>query len=281
MPYPNTDGEWFNYKYDREAQSMLQSINLQDARDSPAALPAEIELALQNETSARPVAQYYRVGLHGTCRAIRKSLLSEFNCLPSGLVAKDKLSKVRGHSYAHGYRQATFCPCPGGDSPSAKRMFDALFSGCIPVILSEDFVWPFTNEFDQDLPLDPSLFSIRVDSDDYSKSQVVDERNCTWGNRSESFQGYLESITAKAIQELRLGVELVGRLYAYYEKSDSLPNNPLRMGILPTGGAAHALVKALAERQNGQRWPACEKELEERIANPTGNAMPDPVSFKC
>ena len=55
-------------------------------------------------------------------------------------------------------------------------MFDALHAGCVPLILSKDFVWPFSKEFDtlsnssggkdDDASsfLDPSLFSIRLDA---------------------------------------------------------------------------------------------------------------------
>ena len=55
-------------------------------------------------------------------------------------------------------------------------------------------------------------------------------------------------------------------MYSYYLKTPDLPNNPLREGILPNGGAAHALVQALAERANGKYWPSCEEELREKRA---------------
>jgi hypothetical protein len=33
------------------------------------------------------------------------------------------------------YRESIFCPCLRGDEPPQKRFFDALLSGCIPVVL--------------------------------------------------------------------------------------------------------------------------------------------------
>ena len=65
-------------------------------------------------------------------------------------------------------------------------------------------------------------------------------------------------------------------LYAYYKRrgDGSLPDNPLREGVLPDGGAAHALVGALVDRAAGARWPACEEELKK----PRGE---DPKRFKC
>lgn len=35
------------------------------------------------------------------------------------------------------YRKATFCLCPPGDDPARKAVFDAILSGCIPVIFHE------------------------------------------------------------------------------------------------------------------------------------------------
>ena len=32
------------------------------------------------------------------------------------------------------YKRAKFCLCPPGDDPARKAVFDAIISGCIPVI---------------------------------------------------------------------------------------------------------------------------------------------------
>ena len=34
------------------------------------------------------------------------------------------------------YRQSILCPCFRGDTPDQKRFFDAVLSGCIPVVMS-------------------------------------------------------------------------------------------------------------------------------------------------
>jgi hypothetical protein len=56
-------------------------------------------------------------------------------------------------------RRSTFGPCGG---PSAKRMFDALLAGSIPVILSHDFV-ALHEEFDPLTPLAKRLFRQTLD----------------------------------------------------------------------------------------------------------------------
>ena len=37
-----------------------------------------------------------------------------------------------------------FCACPEGDSPSAKRQYDAILTGCIPVIVSDDLMYAYS-----------------------------------------------------------------------------------------------------------------------------------------
>lgn len=41
-----------------------------------------------------------------------------------------------------------FCLCPAGDTPSSARLFDAIVSGCIPVIVSDELELPFEGILD-------------------------------------------------------------------------------------------------------------------------------------
>ncbi|KAL3901436.1 MAG: hypothetical protein SGARI_006073, partial [Bacillariaceae sp.] len=319
MPYPNTDGRWFNGALNQEANDNLVSMEIQAVADSPAALTNEIELAKAQQqdqqqlapvtnltdwsrrTPPRALAQFYKAGHHGTCRYLRQSMSNDFKCTPSGKFAGEH----KLNNYAYGYRQSTFCPCPGGDSPSAKRMFDALLAGCIPVILSHDFVWPFTAEFDRsaskgtsvsnanaaiasgvrsaanlygDLFQDKSTSSIALlNPDDYSiRLQVTDHmeptldpRTCEHvtegkGVNQASLQSVLDAISPEELTRLRRGVEVAGYAYSYYQNRPDMPNNPMQESILPDGGAAHMLVRALEERSSGKLWPACERELRDK-----------------
>ena len=38
--------------------------------------------------------------------------------------------------------------CPAGDTPSSARLFDAIVSGCIPVIVSDELELPFEGILD-------------------------------------------------------------------------------------------------------------------------------------
>lgn len=51
-----------------------------------------------------------------------------------------------------------FCLHPAGDTPSACRLFDAILSLCVPVIVNDDIELPFEDVIDYE------KFSIFVDS---------------------------------------------------------------------------------------------------------------------
>ena len=271
VPYPNTHGDWFNGAYAEEARHLMEKANV-DIKSSTAALSSERVLSTTGNIEARPVAQYYSAGNHGTCRKLRRAMQSDYTtCAVSNKMLKETLQNPHN---SVGMRLTTFCPAPGGDSPSAKRMFDALISGCIPIILSEDFVWPATKEFDPLLQLDPYDFSIRLNASDYD-AELLDQKTCRPLNETKpGLQAYLESISPAELMRLRRGVAKAGKLFAWYAISDQLPQNPLKEGILPDGGTAHFVVQALAERAAGKRWNSCKLEL----TLPRG---PDPSQFKC
>ncbi|MCO5587088.1 hypothetical protein L7F22_041034 [Adiantum nelumboides] len=43
-------------------------------------------------------------------------------------------------------RQSRFCLTPAGDTPSSCRLFDAIASHCVPVIISDKLELPFEDE---------------------------------------------------------------------------------------------------------------------------------------
>jgi hypothetical protein len=94
---------------------------------------------------------FYRGGHHGECMSIRKALA-------------DIMSAINPHSvhlkHAQGYRNAIYCPVPVGDSPSSKRMYDAMNMGCVPVILSDDITWAYSLLTGG--RMDPKYFSISL-----------------------------------------------------------------------------------------------------------------------
>ena len=198
----------------------------------------------------------------------------DYKCTKSYEVLK---SNGRLPSYSLGMRLSNICPCPGGDSPSAKRHFDSVMAGCVPLILSHDFVWPFSTEFDPQMKVDPKEFSIRLTASDYTKPFYTE--NCTMNRNTErGLPTVIERIISNytEFERLQRGAKKAGDLYSFYRRGSEMPDNPLRSGILPDGGASHALLDALASRSRGSKWPECELELAELPAR-----VPDVNSFKC
>ena len=321
MPYPNTDGRWFNGGLDKETFTLMAKSAIRKVSDSSGAMQSEIKLEQREEESRlesslsntnitaplRVIGYFYSGGNHGTCKHLRQSMKSDFRCSLSGkFVKKHQIS----NNYASAYRQATFCPAPGGDSPSAKRNFDALIAGCIPVVLSKDYVWPFTSEFDRSAMngdnsdvnggsnsssgniavLNPYDFSITLQAADYQDAKfdpqtckfLSEDRNSTNSTDqqqqtpADDLQSILEAISPEELERLRRGVAKAAYTYSYYRKRPDLPDNPLLEGVLPDGGAAHMLVRALEERSSGALWGACESELKGKdISKDKVNA------FKC
>jgi hypothetical protein len=155
-------------------------------------------------------------------------------------------------------------------------MFDSLIAGCIPVILSEDYVWPFTNEFDPNLDLDPSEFSVRLRSADFD-TPLLDSTTCQPIDPAKpGLQAILDNLRPEQTKKLQEGAAKAGRLFSWYKESPDLPMNPLKEGVLPDGGTAHFVVRALEERAAGRLWPACRAELAKM-----SQQRDEPRQFKC
>ena len=261
-------------------------------------------LVSRPKQNQRPLLQFYEAGNHGTCRQLRMALQQNYKCTKEAqLFSRHGGGDNVIPSFVIGYRKAAFCPCPGGDSPSAKRFFDALHAGCIPVVLSHDFVWPFLSLKKESLlgaNKNEEEFSIRLDAQEYTRPKfnqhcgVVDttsfslnsttnatnsalSTNTASEGAAQDLQSYLLTIPNEHILRLQNGVDVASNHYAYYKRDKDLTNNPLRDGVLPNGGAAHALVDKLGERAYGVLWPACQIENKQTRPMETDKVN----SFKC
>lgn len=116
-----------------------------------------------------------------------------------------------------------FCACPEGDSPSAKRQYDAILTGCIPVIVSDDVVYAYSTE--NQGALDPVKFSVRI-----SEASVVEQK--------PGLLAQLHAIGKGQILALQQGVKEAAHFYRYYaEVTDGYKRDPLLEGRFPDGGA--------------------------------------------
>lgn len=248
MPYPTTDPGLFNGK-------------------------------LHSDPVDRHSLLYYAGGMHGECvgirRAIRQVMMNGTRIKSSHITPKYRSNQQERE---HGMRSATFCPIPVGDSPSSKRMYDVLHFGCVPVILSDELVYAYSNFSGG--PLDDLQFSIRLPQSiiqfptDYLLRKFgspkarklfghLPDGTSLWAllEQSASLPAYEEGIyinplvhilrmvSQKNLKILKDNVARVERYYRYYEMDKTMHIIPTAGKKLPDGGAIEMFARALSKRK--------------------------------
>mmetsp|Transcript_23703 Transcript_23703/g.57875 ORF Transcript_23703/g.57875 Transcript_23703/m.57875 type:complete len:486 (-) Transcript_23703:145-1602(-) len=80
------------------------------------------------------------------------------------------LRRLQGGGYAQMLNSSQFCLVPPGTVGWSPRLFDAIYAGCIPVIIAQNTVFPFETEIDY------SKFSVRIPTDEAARDPSVIER---------------------------------------------------------------------------------------------------------
>jgi hypothetical protein len=99
---------------------------------------------------ARPIDIFFMGTLdrfncgHRVRRTIRMAC-DEYAALSQGEVACNRSSADL--PFDQGMVDSKFCFAPRGDSPSSSQIYNAMAGGCIPIIVSDDFVLPFGAQF--------------------------------------------------------------------------------------------------------------------------------------
>ena len=225
----------------------------------------------------RSALLFYAGGMHGDCIEVRKALhrlMQNASALPGILPDVRAVQAER----EHGFRAATFCPVPVGDSPTSKRMYDVMNFGCIPVVLSDDLVYAYTREVGG--PVDESLFSLRMPQAVVQyPAEVMLAR---YRNDKEGFgrlpggeylydllEGALKAgaqyqrgvyvgplvmilqrVAQSDIDILRSGVESFAPTYRYYRMEAGMSTIPTAQHKLPDGGTLETMSQLLAHRKS-------------------------------
>ncbi|KAK9126532.1 hypothetical protein Scep_015378 [Stephania cephalantha] len=94
--------------------------------------------------SRRPILAFFAGGLHGPIRPI---LLNHWKTKNG-----DKLNEMQIYeylpktiSYQNMMKKSRFCICPSGYEVASPRIVEALYSGCVPVLVSDHYVAPFSD----------------------------------------------------------------------------------------------------------------------------------------
>ncbi|KAH7688504.1 Xylogalacturonan beta-1,3-xylosyltransferase protein [Dioscorea alata] len=90
----------------------------------------------------RPFLAFFAGGLHGP---IRPPLLHQWQNRDPSIQVYEYLPKNSTYDYFSFMLKSKFCLCPSGWEVASPRVVEAIYTECIPVIISEGYVLPFSD----------------------------------------------------------------------------------------------------------------------------------------
>lgn len=79
---------------------------------------------------------------------IRSRLVTVLQNNSDVIIEEGSIGEAGKVATQNGMRSSVFCLSPAGDTPSSARLFDAIVSGCIPVLVSDELELPFEGILD-------------------------------------------------------------------------------------------------------------------------------------
>lgn len=142
-----------------------------------------------------------------------------------------------------GMRSSEFCLHPAGDTPTSCRLFDAIQSLCIPVIVSDNIELPFEGMVDY------SEFSVFV--------AVRDALTPNW------LLGHLRSFSKEKRDKFRRKMAEIQPIFEYEN------NHPGGIGPIPADGAVNHIWKKVH-----QKLPIIKEFIVREKRKPPGVSIP-------
>lgn len=159
---------------------------------------------------------------------IRSKLVDALTGVDGVVIEEGTAGEAGKQASQNGMRKSVFCLSPAGDTPSSARLFDAIVSGCIPVIVSDELELPFEGL------LDYRKIALFVSSSDAVQPGWL--------------LNYLRSISSTRIREMRVYLAKYSRHFVY-----SHPAQPLGPEDLAWRMIAGKLVNIKLHIRRSQR----------------------------
>ncbi|KAL1822367.1 hypothetical protein ACET3Z_009145 [Daucus carota] len=168
---------------------------------------------LSESESKRSTLLYFRGRLKRNAGGkIRAKLVAELNRAENVVIEEGTAGEVGKAAAQQGMRRSVFCLSPAGDTPSSARLFDAIVSGCIPVIISDELELPFEGI------LDYRKIAVFVSSNDAVEPGWL--------------LTYLRSFSAAQLKEMRINLAKYSRHFLYSHPAQPLGPEDLAWRML-------------------------------------------------
>lgn len=104
-------------------------------------------------SSNRTILAFFAGRLHGQIRLL---LFQHWKDKDSDIKVFEKIPENSSLTYKEMMEKSKYCLCPSGYEVASPRVVEAIYAECVPVLISQDYVLPFSDVLDWD------KFSVRV-----------------------------------------------------------------------------------------------------------------------
>ncbi|KAL6844392.1 hypothetical protein ACP4OV_026065 [Aristida adscensionis] len=197
-----------------------------------------------SENNDRPTLLYFKGAKHRHRGGLVREKLWDLLADEPDVVMEEGFPNATGREQSiKGMRTSEFCLHPAGDTPTSCRLFDAIVSLCIPVIVSDEVELPFEGMIDY------TEFSIFV-----SVSNAMTPKWLT---------NYLRNISKQQKDEFRRNLAHVQPVFEYDTSYSSSTSSA------PTDGAVNYIWKKIH-----QKLPMIQEAVVREKRKPAGTSIP-------
>ncbi|GMY29570.1 probable arabinosyltransferase ARAD2 [Fagus crenata] len=197
-----------------------------------------------SEDQSRQTLLYFKGAKHRHRGGVVREKLWDLLVNEPGVIMEEGFPNSTGMEQSiRGMRTSEFCLHPAGDTPTSCRLFDAIQSLCIPVIVSDNIELPFEGMIDY------SEFSVFVAVNDALRPNWV--------------VGYLKSFSKEQKNKFRQNMALVQPIFEYDN------GHPGGIGPINPDGAVNHIWKKVH-----QKLPMIKEAIVREKRKPPGVSVP-------